>query len=221
MKINPRRHHEFPSEGNSFKLVAPLVVDEHQVTSVTVINCRKGNLEDSQARIQITSSDPLSLTDGRVRSRTLDRRIAEGGNDTLRIKTKPDYSPPSGMEGDCVVQGNITARSVDERGVILDSIGLDILVRRKIISVFTSVWKTSGEIAKFVTTSAATGFIAALISMILGRNVSEMITVFFGAAIVMSLLTSFLYSWSTREKFISNRLKENRHYLQLIKEVTD
>ena len=219
MSINPKKHHKFPSERGSFTLVAPLVVDEHQETSITVFVHGKETQEGSHRRIQITASDPLILRDGGTWCRSLNRRIVVRGNDTLRIKTKPDYSPPSGMEGECVVQGNITARNVDEEGVIHDSIGLDVLVRRKIVNVFTSVWKSSGRIAEFATTSVAAALVAGLISMFLGRNISEIVLASLGVAIVAALLISFLYSWFTRERFVNKRLAENRHHIQLIKEV--
>lgn len=221
LRINPRRHLEFPSEGGSFKLVAPLVVDEHQETSITLFVYGGGNQKDSHQTIQITASDPLILRDGGTWRRELNRRIATGGNDSLRMKTKPDYNPPSGMEGECVVQGSITSRNIDETGVILDSIGLDVLVQRKIINVFKNLWKSSGEIAKFVATSVAAALIAGFISTIVGRDISEVVLTSLGMAVVVALLVSFFYSWSTRERFINKRLAENRHYLQLIREVIE
>lgn len=219
--INPRRHHGFPSEGDSFKLVSPLVVDEHQETSITLFVQSEENQRDSHRTLQITASDPLTLRDGGTWCGEVNRRIAIGGNDSLQIKTKTDYNPPSGMEGECVVQGNITARNVDEDGVILDSIGLDVLVRRKIVNVFKSVWKSSGEIAKFIATSITAALIAGAISMVVGGDISQIVLASLGVAIVVALLVSFLYSWSTRARFINKRLAENRHYIKLIGEVNE
>ena len=82
---NPAEHNDFISHGGTLKISLPLVVDEHEVTGVTVSSTEQNSGGKSPILVQISTSGPLVLKEtgsGEERKQMSSSRVI-----SLRLRT--------------------------------------------------------------------------------------------------------------------------------------
>lgn len=227
MKINPRQHYDFSSYQHKLKIRVPLVLDEHQITYISIFALEpEGVTSQSLCRVQISASGPLILKETGVGDELhqIVREIFVPGNDTLHIQSPHEYDYPSGMEGNCVAQSNLIARKLDRAGnreYVSDSVSVTMYIRRSLINVFKAIWSSANGIAKNLGGSVLiTSFIAVLVHLF-GQDVASLVPHLLGLFVFLILFVSFLNSWKTRNNYINERLQENREYQKLLRGESD
>jgi hypothetical protein len=219
-QLNPAEHNDFSSHGGSLKVSIPLVVDEHEVTGVTVFAVKSDNKENSFATVQIIASGPLILKEkgGREEKSQITETIAVSGNDSFQIQSPEKYDYPSGKEGDCLAQANILFRKIDRidgQEVASDSLSVDLYIKRKLINVLKSAWKSINMWLANIASSAAVTSLVAIAAYLFGSDLASLVPHFLTSFILLSAIISVLYSWYVRGRIIRKRLECNNMYQQL------
>jgi hypothetical protein len=219
-QANPREHHLFDSGNNALKLRSPIVIDEHEMTGLTVSTIQSQFDADNVTTIEISTSGPLVLkeTGSAEEKFNLKKTLSVPGNDSIHIQSPRNYDYPPGKEGECCAQANLLLRKYekfDDRELPCDSLSIDILVRRKFLNVFKAVWTSADGIAVNLGSSAFITALVALLTPLLGPNTGQITPQVAVVFVFLALAISVLYSWYTVERIISKRLAMNSRWLEL------
>jgi hypothetical protein len=209
---DPQEHHDFLSNGGYLKVNLPLVLDEHENTHITVYNLDK--TADLNLKILTTGALVLQKNDPEIRD-----KIAKNGNDSFSIHSPAKYEYPSGTEGECVAQVNICFTKLEiisEEEVASDSLSVDLYIRRKLLNVFTAIWKSANGLLANIGSSAIFTSIVAIATFFMGSNLATLVPDFATLFIAFALLFSVVHSWNTRNKFLKARLDSNSAYQGLV-----
>src|SRR3989304_4220117 len=137
-QLHPRKHYNFFSHRNMLRLNIPLIIDEYEITGITVFAESPETDLDPWVTIQISTSGPVILkeTGSGNEAKEIKKKVKAGGNDSFHIQSPKVYEYPSGKEGECYAQANILVRKMDKVNgveVPVDSLSIDLYVRRKLI----------------------------------------------------------------------------------------
>lgn len=219
---DPTKHHDFISHAEELRLNMPLVIDEHEATGATIYALKQNPTNVSPAIVQISAAGPLILKEigNDAEKKSIRTNIRVPGNDSFHIQSPREYEYPSGKEGDCLAQANILVRKLDVTGnteFSLDSLSIDLYIKRKLINVFKSTWKSVNGWAVNIGSSAVITSLIALSTYFFGKDVASLIPYLITIFVFFSLSISVTYSWYVRDKIIRKRLLSNDAYQKLMR----
>jgi hypothetical protein len=202
------------------RLNIPLVINEHDATNITVFVNETNSSSNPFASVQVSTCGPLVIreTGSENERHEITKNIAVGGNDAFHIQSPKDYRYPSGKEGDCLAQANILLRKLDRiqnQTVTLDSLSIDLYIKRKIINVLKTTWKSATGWATNLVGSAIITSLVTVATYLFGQSIASLVPHLAVLFVSMSLLISVLYSWWVRDKTIRVRLESNSMFKDL------
>ncbi|MGD0450409.1 MAG: hypothetical protein ABSA79_05045 [Candidatus Bathyarchaeia archaeon] len=212
---DPRKHYDFVSYGRSLKVNMPLVIDEHENTHITVYNL--DDKADLSLKIQTTGALVLQYNNAET-NHIDDGKIAKKGNNSYPIQSPVNCEYPSGTEGECVAQVNICFTKIEKllgEEVPSDSLSVDLYIRRKLLNVFTAMWKSANGFLTNIGSSAIITALVAVATFFIGSSLASLIPEFATLFIAFALFFSLGRSWYTRDKFLKKRLECNNEYQDL------
>lgn len=201
----------FESHGGTFKIEIQLVIDEHEVSGFTVFDASENRQNDPNI-IEIVTSGPLILKEhgGQVEKSRIIGQITANGNASYQIQSPKKYDYPTGKEGDCLAQANILLRrleTINGQQAISDSLSVDLYIKRKIINVFKSSFKSYNAWLLNIGSSIGLSFLVTLGAHFFGTDLALLIPAFIGTFILSLALVAVLYSWLIRDRMIKKRLQ--------------
>lgn len=217
---NPAIQNDFVSYGGSLKVKMPLVINEHEVTGVTVFTLEDNDENKSPATVRIIASGPVVLkeTGGREEKNQITTTVQVPGNSSFQIQSHRKYDYPSGKGGDCLAQANITFRrlyTIGNMEIVSDSLSIDLYIKRKFINAIKSTWTGLNIWLASLGGSIVISSLTVVVDYFFGGHLASLIPYFLVIFISFLALTSVFYSWYVRDKIIRSRLDSNYYYQQL------
>jgi hypothetical protein len=223
---NPQNHNDFFSHNGELKLNIPLIFDEHESTGITVFALSSGPSNNhSFVTVQISASGPLVLKEvgNEKEHQQIKKNIATQGNDAFHIQTPTSYKFPSGKEGDCLAQANILLRKlemINGQEVASDSLSIDLYIKRKLVNVLKSTWKSlNGWILNIGSSALITVVMSSFVTYFFGKGLAELFPSLVVMFVSIAFVISVIYSWYIRDTIIKKRLNCNNMYLELMRRV--
>jgi hypothetical protein len=216
---SPSKHNKFSSHAGSLEVSIPLIINEYEITGVTVFANKTDSSANSSATVKIVAGGPLVLKEagGLEEKSQIIKVISVPGNDSFQIQSPKKYDYPSGKEGDCLAQANVCLRkieTIEKQEIATDSLSIDLYIKRKLVNVYKSMWTSLNGLTNIGSSAVITALIA-IFAYFVGQDLASLIPYFVITFLLLLAIVSVAYSWIVRDRVIRKRLEDNFMFQQL------